>query len=372
MIFDVALTLTWIGAIYRVWVSVTHPRTVWRTSFTACLVAVAVAFTLYRFRLEIDQGTGIWNFTGLLAHIIFLVAAVFLCVYLDTLRMPTVAATRIRAYAIVGVIAAVVMIASWRLAPVHDRPLDDLLPLAENTSVIVYCLTFWLCLAASLTLMAWTCLAEGRTFRRNDPARSVSLFLIGVSGIGAIAVILLWSTSLLARHITGREPPALKAIGDALLPWPLLINAAGVLSLLAVPYLGALLRAVRTSSDLNPLWTALITRYPEVHLPIEPAGGPLLRVQTRNERVIIEIRDALRIIRDNQELGLDDPQPLIDVAAASRHANDPTSSMNSMPSNGSADRDNNLNEILLLARAYRHSAAAELRQAAHPVRRGRS
>ena len=44
MIFDLALALIWIGATYRVWVSVTRSRTVWRTSFTASLVAVAVAF----------------------------------------------------------------------------------------------------------------------------------------------------------------------------------------------------------------------------------------------------------------------------------------------------------------------------------------
>ena len=65
----------------------THPRTLWRTSFTLSMVAAAVAFTIYRFRHGAGRATGIWNFAGLLAHIVLVVAAAFLCVYLDTLQM---------------------------------------------------------------------------------------------------------------------------------------------------------------------------------------------------------------------------------------------------------------------------------------------
>jgi len=58
MILDLAIVLTWLAAGYRTWVLMTQPRTIWRTSFTVSMAATAVAFTLYRFRLPLDQLTG--------------------------------------------------------------------------------------------------------------------------------------------------------------------------------------------------------------------------------------------------------------------------------------------------------------------------
>lgn len=297
MILNLAIALAWLAAGYRAWVLLTQPRTIWRTSFSVSTVATALGLTLYRFRAPLDEVTQIWNLTGLLAHAVFAVGLGFLLIYLDALRLPVVRAQRVRLYLTAAGIAVLIMTAAWLVAPVHDRPREDLLPLADNLSVVVYCATFWLYLAAALGYMAWTCLARGRTFRREDLARSISLLLIGVSAVAAMPVLLLWTVSILIRHLTGSEASRLNAIGDALLPWPVLLNAIGVLSLLTVPYLSALAIAWWRWWQLRSLWVSMISRYPQVHLELRSTGGPLTRARTRTERAIIEIHDALRIAR---------------------------------------------------------------------------
>lgn len=354
MIFDAAIVLTWLAAGYRLWVSMSQPRTIWRTSFTAAMVAVAVAFTLYRFRLSIDQLTGVWNLTGLLAHIVFVIGAAFLLVYLDALRMPIVSMRKIKLYLTTAIIAVAVMTVSWILAPIHDSPRDDLLPLAGHLAVVIYSVTFWLYLVSALLLMAWTCLAQGRTFRRADPARSVSLLLIGLSGVATVPIVICWTASMLVRHLTGADAMLINAVGDLLLPVPVLLNAIGVLSLLTVPYLSALVTAWWRWRQLKPLWLSMIDRYPQVHLHLESSGGPLARAQTRTGRAIIEIHDALRLAR------VDVPDPhrpapsLADIGSALHRDAGSQRVAELLPRADGREAD--VRQVIALARAYRNAS----------------
>lgn len=352
MIFDTAIVLTWLAAGYRGWVLLTQPRKIWRTAFSVSIAATALAFTLYRFRLPLDDLTGAWNLTGLVARAVSTVGSAYLLIYLDALRMPQVSTRRIGIYLTTAGVTVLIMAASWTLAPVHDEPRDDLLPLAGHLSVVVYCVTFWLYLGSALLLMAWTCLAQGRTFRRADLARSISLLLIGVSALAAVPVVALWSLSVLVRHLTGAEPRRINALGDALLPWPLLLNAVGVLSLLTVPYVSALGTAWWRWLQLRPLWASMISRYPQVHLDLELSGGPLARAQTRTERAIIEIHDAMRLARVDVVDDRCSEIPLATVAAAlqrsdigSRRAADLLPQVDS--------READIKQVVALARAYR-------------------
>ena len=59
--------------------------------------------------------------------------------------------------------------------------------------------------------------------------------------------------------------------------------------------MSALVTTWRRGQLLKPLWAAMITRYPQIHLNLQVTGGPLSRAQTRMERALIEIHDALRI-----------------------------------------------------------------------------
>lgn len=352
MTFDLAIALTWLAAGYRAWVFMTQPRTIWRTAFSASIAATAVALTLYRFRLPLDELTGVGNLAGLLAHAVFMVGAAFLLIYLEALRLPQVPMRRISVHLTTASLAVVVMVASWVIAPIHDQTRDDLLPLAGHLSVVVYCVTFWLYLGSALLVMAWTCLAQGRTFRREDLARSISLFSIGISGLLAIPVVALWSVSIILRHQTGSEPLRLNALGDTLLPWPLLLNATGVLSLLTVPYLSALLTAWWRIRQLGPLWASMINRHPQVHLDLAASGGPLARAQTRVERAIIEIHDALRLARIDLA---DDHRPetvLVSVAAALRQSDSGSRrAADVLPRIDSREAD--VRQVVALAQAYR-------------------
>ena len=177
MILDTAIILTWLATGYRGWVLLTQDRTIWRTSVAISMTATAVAFTLYRFRSPLDELTGTWNITGLLAHAVLTFGLAYLLIYLDALRMPNVPKQRIRIYLVSAGLAVFTMTAAWVVAPVHERPLDDLLPLARHLSVVIYCISFWVYLALTLALMAWTCLAEVLADLREPPERPIVIYV---------------------------------------------------------------------------------------------------------------------------------------------------------------------------------------------------
>ena len=354
MILDVAIGLTWLAAGYRIWVWVSRPRVFWRTSFTAAMVAAALAMSVFRFRLDIDHAVGVCNLSGLVARVILSFGAGFLLIYLDALRRPVISTLRARLYLATVALAAVPMAAAWWAAPIHDHPLDDLLPLAGSWPVVVYCMSFWAYLGSVLGMSAWTCLAKERTFRRGDITRSISLLLIGISAALAVVVLILWTCSLLLLHFTGRDRMQLKVVGDALLPWPLLINAVGVLTLLAVPYVVALMTAWRRGHLLRPLWTAMITRYPEVHLNLQLTGGPLSRAEMRMERALIEIHDALRIATI-EEAGSPPVASLERAVAALRRVESGDRRVADLFERVDT-RDADLRQVLALAQAFNRTA----------------
>jgi len=290
----VLLVLLWLAALYRTWVSVSQPTTLWRTSFTITAWAVASAFTLHTMREEVDAVSGVPNSAGLAARVMMLVGVGFLLVYHEHLRRATVPTRRVVGHLFLAATVTAVEVVAWSLAPVHDQVVGDLVLLAGSTAVVVYCVAFWIYFAVVLGVASRTCLAGGRTFRRTDPARSASLLLIGIGELTGIPVLLLWTVSIFGRH-QGNDVGILNRLGDHLLPWPVLLDALGVLSLLAVPYMAAVLTGWRQWRRLRPLWAEMVARHPEVHLDLRAAGGPLGRLQLRLERGVIETRDALRI-----------------------------------------------------------------------------
>ena len=295
MLFDIAIGVTWLAAGYRFWVLVRQPTTFWRLAISVSMACTAIAFTLYRFRSPLDQATGSPNLTGLIARVVFAVGAGFLNVYLDALRRPHAHVLPVGRRLAAAATVSLVMIISWSVAPVHGRTVEDFLPYARHTSVVVYCLCFWAYLVWVLAIMAATSITRARQFRREDPTRSISLMVVGVSAAVEVPGILLWGLSIVITRVTGANTDRINALGDAILPWPLLANAIGALSLLVLPYLSDLIATVRRLRGLTPLWRELTTRHPEVHLQLQLTGGPLTRLQLRSERAIIEIHDALRL-----------------------------------------------------------------------------
>lgn len=289
----IAALISWLAAGYRIALSLSQPRTVWRTSFTAVMVTVAIAFTLYDCRVPIDQHLGVPDLADLLSRLVISVGVGFLLIYLHTLRVQDVPVRSLILYALITVAVLLTMLITWGLGWFRERELDDLL-VSPSASVAIYCLSFWAFLAVGLALTAQTCLSRWRTVRHQDPGREVSLLLTG-SGAGVgLVVLTLWSSSLILT-IAGLDGVRVNAMGDRLLPIAAGLVGVGVICLLVVPYLVSLVVTWRRWRALRPLWVALIDRYPQVHWDVQPRGGLLTRLQFRLERVIIETLDALRV-----------------------------------------------------------------------------
>jgi hypothetical protein len=289
----VAVVITWLAAGYRIAISASQPRTLWRFSFTAIMVTVAIALTLYEFRTPVDHYLGVPALAGLLSRLVINVGIGFLLVYLHALRGKDVPTRALASYALITITVLLTLVISWSAGSFRTRELDDLLE-SPSASAAVYCLVFWSFLGTGLAMTARTCRQRWRTARHADPAREVSLLLTGSGAMVGLAVLVLWSVSLVMAA-TGADGTALNAVGDRLMPGAAGLVAVGVICLLVVPYLAALWVTARRWRALRPLWTELVGRYPQVHLDLQPSGGPLTRLQFHVERMIIETLDALRI-----------------------------------------------------------------------------
>ncbi|WP_460809768.1 DUF6545 domain-containing protein [Microlunatus endophyticus] len=344
-----AVAIAWSAAIYRLVVSASQSRTLWRSSFTAVTITVAIASTLYDFRLAIDRYLSAPNLADLLARLTISVGAGFLLVYLHTLRSDTVPVGALVGYATVTVAVLITMSSAWLLGSFHSREIDDLLTVL-STDVAVYCLAFWSMLGVSLAAMSWTCFGRWRTAHHQDPAREVSMLLIAGAGILGLAVVVLWALSLVLTMANHAGADA-NAAGDRLLPVAAAMSSVGIISLLVVPYLATLHVTRMRWRALRPLWRALVERYPEVHLEAQPQGGPLTRLQFGLERMIIEIFDALRIAPvGDYPADVGKAEAIIraimtnPVRQANRHAADLL--------DHSESRDDDLDQLIALAGAF--------------------
>lgn len=346
----VVLVVLWLAAAYRLWVSVTQPTTLWRTSFTIAVWSVSAALTIHEAASEIDAGLGVPNLAGLAARVTMLVGLGFLLVYHEYLRRADVPTQRLAGHLALATVVIAVEIVAWAIAPLHDRQSQDLLEYAAAPSVVLYCVAFWVYLASVLAFASRTCLAGGRTFRRTDPARSASLLLIGVGELLGIPVLLLWTASIVVRH-QGGDADALNRLGDLLLPWPVLLYALGVLSVLTVPYALALMGRWREWRTLRPLWADLVRRYPEVHLDLKVTGGPLGRLQLRVERAVIETRDALRVA-PVEARSAEEPVAVEAVARALRRPTDGSRTCAADVLSRPETRQADMEQLLELAGAY--------------------
>jgi hypothetical protein len=314
MMLSLTLALAWAAAGYRVWISLTRPRTVWRTSFTAGMLCTASALTLWAFRESLDRVLGAWNLTNLLSHAVFVVGIGFVLIYDDALRRPVVSRARVAAHLLLAAVVIGVMTSSWLVAPIHDRFYADMSPLADTAAVASYYVAFYVYVGVGLVTTAYVCFRRGREFRRADLSRSVSLMMSGSASVAALAVLALWTFSMALHPRLGHDAIPLAQLGTRLLPIPILLLSTGVLVLLVMPWVISVFTTARRWGALQPLWRSLIQRYPEVHLEMPLTGGLLNRLQIRETRAIIEIHDALRLVR----LDIEETATTADVARALR------------------------------------------------------
>ena len=294
MIVLAAAALLWAAASYRVWVTIRSPHALWRTSFTVSTVSVAVAMTLQLSRAPLDAALHIPNVTGLLVHLVFAVGLAWVHVYLETLRREHPDPGRVRHHLLVGTAVATAMVATWVLSPLHGREYASLADAPRHLALVGYHLAFYGYMITSLAGIARFCAQEVRPRRPRALTRRVSLVLIGVACASAVPVMVLYALSAVVPAATANSGQEYGRLGDALVPWPLMVLSVGILALWAMPWCAEVVAAERRWRTLRPLWAHLIARHPEVHLPLRSPARPLGRRQLRERRVIIEINDALR------------------------------------------------------------------------------
>lgn len=314
MIAPGVLVVLWAAAVYRVVLSARQPVTIWRNAFTVSVVMAAFSMTLYAKRESLDRLVGVPNLTNLLYHTTTLTGLVSALILIESFHHPVLPRGRVLLHVGIGAATATTMLVAWVSAPVHDRFLPDLAPLATLPSIAVYTAVFYLFMVWALGRVATFCLARG--FRRADPAGTVSLVLIGLgSSLGAITSAI-WAVAVGARFTADLDPTRLSRAGDILLPFALITWALGVVALIAVSWLLDVVGSYRRLRVLRPVWQVLTDLHPEVRLEPDRVWGLRSWLQTRERRTTIEIEDALRLQRLQQDSGgrVDQLQGVLDLA----------------------------------------------------------
>jgi hypothetical protein len=264
----------------------------------------ALSATLWAWRQPIDRVTGVVNLTNLLYHSTTLAGLVSALVYVESLRHSVLPLRRVLFDAGTGAVAALTMTLAWVAAPIHDRFYPDLAPLAVVASVALYSVVFYLFMAWALARQAVFCFTQGLS--REDPARTVSLVLNG-SGCGLGTFISgLWAAAVVMRFSASSDPAKLSRIGDTLLPAALITLSLGILTMFVMPWLLDVVRSYLRLRVLRPAWRLLTELHPEVRLRPTRVWGLRAWLETRERRATIEIEDALRLRRLQQDFGGDE------------------------------------------------------------------
>lgn len=299
MTLVVMLTLLSGATVYRVALSVRQPFTVWRTALTVAIAAATVSMSLWVGRQTIDDLVGVPNLTNLLYHCTAVAGLVSALVYVESLRHQALSRRWVRLHAGTGAATALVMTVAWVAAPIHDRFYLDLAPLADRAPVAVYTAVFYLFMVWALARQAVFCFTQGLS--RADAPRTISLVLNGSAcSLGAV-ISALWAAAVARRFSTGSDPATLSRIGSLLLPAPLIMLSLGILSMVTVPWALDIVRSYRRLRTLRPQWRVLTELHPEVRLRPSLVWGPRTWLKTRERRTAIEIEDALRLHRLQQD-----------------------------------------------------------------------
>lgn len=291
----VIITLVWLAAAIRISVSVRRGAEVWRTAFTVGVVAVAAGITVYFHKPQVDQILATWNVGDLLGHILLVVAGGAAQVYLLHLRSLHSSIRATIVWCTVTAAAVAWLVVAWSLAPLHDAPHEDLMPLAADPWVVAYYVGFWTFMAWCEVCTAFWCLKHGVRLRAHDVSQPLGLLLIGMAALAGVVLSAIYSSAMLVVHLNRTPVPALTRFGDLLLPVAPVLLALAILCLAILPRVDTLVTARLRWRWLGPLWADLIHRYPEVHLPMTPPRSPIAKVQVRETRAVVEIHDALSL-----------------------------------------------------------------------------
>jgi len=272
---------------------------IWWVAHTLTFAGIALGCALMIDEDGFNRRLGIPNVAHLLADLCIVLAGYSVVIYLGFLLWREPRPVLIRGITVLAAAAAATMFVGWTFAPIHDVSYPTARDIPMVGGLVAYELAFHLYVLAVLCFNATFLATADRVVATRDPAGSLnrlvgaSVVIIGVGQLVHLAKVL----------------PAFR--GDALL----LGNAGDLITLIGVvgtsvvntviflgPRLSLARRSHRLLHELEPLNAHLLRAYPEVHVAsIHP---PPWRVSLRAERVMIEIGDALSLLRvDKQTAG---------------------------------------------------------------------
>ncbi|MGL5825062.1 MAG: hypothetical protein ACRCYU_09640 [Nocardioides sp.] len=308
-----ALLLAWIAALYRLWISLRGPHTLWRWSFTLALMCVATGLTALVYATEVNDVLGP-NSSTLISHILTLIAGGLVAIYLLTLTRVQVDRRWTAGIGVCTTALVAVQVWTWREAPIHQQSYADLTPIPGTEW---YSLSYYLSLGVLLALTAYLCARFASRPAAGDHSRVVGLACIAI-GTGAASLIVgMYAARTLMKMSAGTDIEQLRTAGDFLAPGALGAIAAGTLTFLVGPSIQRRRDDAQLLRDIMPLWQRLHREQ-----PAPPRRHH--RIGPHVDRAIIEIHDALRTLRVTpgddpfaaivRALNGDNPAPTVDAS----------------------------------------------------------
>ena len=269
---------------------------IWWVAHTLTFAGIALGCALMIDEDGVNRRLAIPNVAHLLADLCIVIAGCLIVIYLGFLLWQEPRHVLIRGITVVAGATAATMITGWIFAPIHDLYYPTARDIPIVGGLVAYELAFHAYVLAVLCFNVAFLSTADRVVATRDPAGSLnrlvgwSVVIIGVGQLVHLAKVL----------------PAFR--GDALLLGNLgdlitLIGVVGTSVVNTVIFLGPRLSLARRSHqllhELEPLNAHLLRAYPQVHVAsIHP---PPWRVSLRAERVMIEIGDALSLLRVDKQ-----------------------------------------------------------------------
>ncbi len=312
-----AAVLLWIAAIQRLVVSFRGSTTLWRSSFTVAVVALAVGSTFFALGPRVDAAVRVNNLATLLTHLAVGLSAGGVTVYLLTLRSDTVKLSHVAGAVGVNLLALLAMTLSWIAAPFHDSEFADISSAPLTLASTIYFVIWYAYMTFVLTVTAIWCRTELSTTAHERKSVRIGLGIIGVStSLGAFGAALgMVRTALRANAVD--QLSALSAVVNTLYFTGLIGIAIGTVFFVMGPRLEQWQHHRTLLRVLTPLAIRVRQLYPAVVLDEEHIARqtPSIRAQ----RLVIEISDGLRLLPVQRDTSRPAGQIIADTLAADHH-----------------------------------------------------
>lgn len=265
---------------------------IWWVAYTLTFAGIALGCALMVDEAGFNRRLGTPNLAHLLADLCIVVAGCSVVIYLGFLRWQEPRPALIGGITALACTAAAIMIAGWLSAPIHDVYYPTARDIPIVGGLVAYELAFHLYVLAVLCLNVAVLSTADRLVATRDPAGTLTRLV-------ALSVVIIGIGQLihLVKLTPGTRDKAvlLGNLGDLITVIGIVGSSVVNMVIFLGPRLSLARRSHRLLHELEPLNAKLLRAYPQVH--VSSINPPPWRVTLRAERVMIEIGDALSLLR---------------------------------------------------------------------------